>query len=118
MPYAPKRPCWRKGCGEYQPCPKHAKHQRPRAQVYDDRRGSAHSRGYDASHRAWRERILARDPLCKGCDIEPSTVADHIKPVVDGGQWTEENGQGLCRRCHAKKTAKERDARRTRGQVH
>ena len=57
--------------------------------------------------------VLARNPLC----VDPfkrhpnaavlSTIADHIVPLHDGGGWALENGQGLCGRCHAVKTARE-----------
>jgi 5-methylcytosine-specific restriction protein A len=51
--------------------------------------------------------ILARDPICRICKVEASTVADHIVPLRRGGDWGLENGQGLCASCHGKKTAKE-----------
>lgn len=60
-----------------------------------------------------RRKVLQRDKYCqehlnKGEYIVP-TVADHIKPVSQGGDfWDEDNLQGLCKSCHNKKSAKER----------
>ena len=58
--------------------------------------------------------LLARDPVCRDPfgrhrgQFVPATVADHVTPVRLGGQWTEENGQGLCASCHAEKRRRER----------
>jgi len=51
--------------------------------------------------------VLSRDPMCRteGCG-NPSTVADHIVPLEQGGENTFENLQGLCASCHNRKTAK------------
>lgn len=62
-----------------------------------------------------RTRILKRDPVCRctGCThhdgrcTKPSTVADHIIPVAEGGTDTLANGQGLCASCHDAKTRAE-----------
>ena len=51
--------------------------------------------------------ILARDPVCKDCGSAPSTEADHIVALEDGGTWEMTNGQGLCKPCHSRKTWKE-----------
>jgi hypothetical protein len=32
--------------------------------------------------------VLVRDPICKACDKELSTQADHIVPLEDGGDPT------------------------------
>ncbi|HEX3527550.1 MAG TPA: HNH endonuclease signature motif containing protein [Thermoanaerobaculia bacterium] len=34
-------------------------------------------------------------------------MADHAVPVVQGGAWSEENGQGMCGPCHDQKRARE-----------
>lgn len=56
--------------------------------------------------------MLSRYPVCVMCHgsgrITPATVADHIKPLRQGGGWGLDNGQGLCHACHNAKTAKER----------
>jgi len=51
--------------------------------------------------------ILQRDPWCVHCGERPSTQADHIKPVAEGGDHSLSNGQGLCEPCHAAKTRRE-----------
>jgi len=52
--------------------------------------------------------ILARDPICRGCERAPSLVDDHIVPIALGGSATDaQNQQGLCLSCHGYKTAKE-----------
>lgn len=74
-----------------------------------------------------RPRILKRDPMCKRCEIAVSEIADHVVPAAvavaqarASGRWPlnpwmgyyiETNLQGLCRGCHAEKTAE--DMRRT-----
>ncbi|MGH7243359.1 MAG: HNH endonuclease [Phycisphaerales bacterium] len=51
--------------------------------------------------------VLRRDPICVVCDREPSSEVDHIRPKAQGGEDTEENLQGICKRCHADKTSHE-----------
>jgi 5-methylcytosine-specific restriction protein A len=55
--------------------------------------------------------ILNRDPLCTRClqsgRVTPSTTVDHIVPKSLGGEDTEDNLRGLCRRCHEVKTSRE-----------
>lgn len=58
-------------------------------------------------------------PLCEEClrkgRTEPANVVDHIKEITDGGDPLDWNNlQSLCRACHNRKTAKERQ-RRARG---
>lgn len=64
--------------------PIHRPHPPARNQTvsYNDRRGSAHSRGYDSKWRALRQRHLCDNPLCVFCLAEGRTTAgevvDHI----------------------------------------
>ena len=55
--------------------------------------------------------VLARDPLCVDYKaqgkIVPATDADHIVALARGGDWSEDNGQGLCHSCHSLKTRRE-----------
>lgn len=113
------QPCQRPGCralADARYCAEHAPAERGR---FDRERGSAASRGYGRRHERWRKMILARDPLCmiqklcgRGISPDalpaPATHADHIVPVRAGGEWSMENGQGACQRCHGWKTALER----------
>ena len=100
-PYAAPSLCSRPGCGKI------GKHSH---REYDQQRGTAASRGYDARHRRWRKMILARDPICVMCRATGmavvATVADHIIPLRQGGGWELENGRGLCHSHHNQVTAK------------
>ena len=111
MTTAPMRPCPVGNCpkllkrGERR-CDEHDKADR---KAYDHERGSAASRGYGSHHRAWRNVILARYPVCKigvKCGgTKPSTIADHIIPLEAGGTFADDNGQGCCQPCHDWKRA-------------
>lgn len=115
MPRRPKRPCSYPGCPELtEPgqrfCNKHKKQEQKR---YDQERGTAAQRGYNARWRRARKRFLAANPLCVECKKEgrltPATVVDHIIPHKGDMKlfWDERNWQALCKRCHDRKTAKE-----------
>ncbi len=64
------------------------------------------ARGYGAAHRRWAKAVLTRDPLCVDCLDEGismrATDADHI----DGDAFNRQvdNGRGLCRQCHNRRT--------------
>lgn len=68
---------------------------------------------YGHKWRQLREWVLRRQPLCKECEkrgkIEPATEVDHI--LKHGGDmklfWDKNNLQGLCKKCHSAKTARE-----------
>ena len=55
---------------------------------------------------------MARDPLCVRCletgRVTPSKIADHIVPLdpndPESGDWSLDNGMGLCQPCHNRKT--------------
>ena len=83
----------------------------PRPAKRKDSRPSAAKRSYNRRHQKWRLMVLARDPICKACNRLPSTDADHIIPLRDGGTWALENGAGLCKSCHSQKTWKESHGR-------
>jgi 5-methylcytosine-specific restriction protein A len=52
--------------------------------------------------------VLARDLICKACNQQAATEADHVVPIARGGDvWELSNLQGLCARCHAVKTRRE-----------
>jgi 5-methylcytosine-specific restriction protein A len=106
-----RHPCLHPGCpvlvsrGESR-CPTHKQRHE---QAYNAARGTAAERGYDAAHRKWRAQILARDPICRACGVEPSTFADHIVPLRLGGAKLDlSNGQGMCKWCHQAKRGRER----------
>jgi 5-methylcytosine-specific restriction protein A len=93
------RPCSSPRCPYTNPCPVHTR-------IRESLRGRPAARGYDTRHRRWRTMVLHRFPYCVVCG-DVATVADHIVPLRAGGEWTLENGQGLCLSCHNAKAAKE-----------
>ena len=60
----------------------------------------------------WRKlskMIRQRDPICKICNNRLSQVADHIIPISQGGdKYDMDNLQGVCHKCHNKKSQSER----------
>ncbi|WIA57814.1 HNH endonuclease signature motif containing protein [Sphingobium sp. WTD-1] len=91
--------------------------QKPRAKAWASTRKSRQERGYGREHDRMREIVLREEPLCRPCHargrITPATIADHIKPLSEGGSGERENYQGICKPCHDVKTAEE--AARARG---
>jgi 5-methylcytosine-specific restriction enzyme A len=80
-----------------------------------ERRESAAARGYGRQWRKARAAYLAVHPLCVMCeaagDVTPATVVDHRvhhEGPHDRLFWDQENWQSLCKRCHDRKTARER----------
>jgi 5-methylcytosine-specific restriction protein A len=79
---------------------------RPAKQVRDERRGTAHERGYGARWQATRLGYLQRHPLCCCCKanglVRAATVLDHIQPHRGdmGLFWDPTNWQGLDADCH------------------
>ena len=129
MPTAVQRYCQQLGCLALVRegfCPTH---ERQAQRLYDDRRGSAHSRGYGARWGHYRQTFRALYPLCgmrppgapetadSRCAaagrVEPMYVVDHIVPVTGPDDPTFDdprNHQALCERCHNAK--RQREARR------
>lgn len=72
----------------------------------EERRGSAHERGYGARWRRARSAYLARHPLCCCCKsngrIVAASLVDHIEPHRGDMAkfWDSDNWQPLCERCH------------------
>lgn len=59
-------------------------------------------------YRKARARFLTKHPFCAVCG-KPATDLDHIVPHRGDLSlfWDESNWQGLCHRCHSKKTMEE-----------
>lgn len=85
-----------------------------RNSVNERARGSAASRGYDSRWQKARLLYLSENPLCVRCkEGGRDTIAnevDHIVPHQGDHElfWSECNWQSLCKRCHSKKTVRER----------
>lgn len=59
-----------------------------------------------------RRAVLRRDPWCMHCGKDASTDVDHIEPLreilaAQGDPFDPAACQGLCKRCHSKKTRRE-----------
>jgi len=109
LPWAPALPCRHPGCRKFRSpekrgCPDHERNYR----TEDERRGSSNSRGYGWSWQKLRKSILKRDPVCAICKRAWSEEVDHCIPKARGGSDDESNLQGVCRSCHAEKTALEK----------
>lgn len=52
-----------------------------------------------------RAEILKRDPICKICDVRPSTHCDHI--VAKADRDGPSDLQGVCGPCHDQKSSRE-----------
>ena len=123
IPRRLNKPCNYPGCPELVKagqtyCKKHSKKEISRKNNRYDReqRDERAAKFYHSS--AWRKlrRIkMKEDPLCEMCleegRTEQADMVDHIVPVqVDWPlRLVKDNLQSLCNRCHAEKTAEERD---------
>lgn len=103
MPRKPSLNCRIPGCNGGGACELHT----PKPWEQSSRR---HRLPSDWNRR--RARILRRDPICRSCMAAPSAEVDH----VDGtDNHADTNLQGLCKPCHARKTAAEAAVARKRG---
>lgn len=93
-------------CGDCKPAAERAKTRDSgavdRKRVYNSRRW-----------RGLRRQVLREEPWCRipGCTNLSSDV-DHVVPLrqiveAGGDPYARENVQGLCKRCHSEKTARE-----------
>ena len=121
MPSRPPKPCAQYGCSAPATTSRHCAAHAPAARraerkAYDQRRGSAQDRGYDARWRKVRLLQLQRHPLCVMCEREgrvtAATVVDHIVPHGSDPAlfWNPENWQSLCVSHHSGE--KQREERR------
>lgn len=59
--------------------------------------------------------MIAEEPICRICTVNPSEVADHIVERADGGApFDRSNLQGACNRCNVAKGQRAAQARRKR----
>ena len=114
MPIAAPKACGKPGCGAHAlPGRGHcAAHDWQQRQAQDERRGTAHERGYDARWQRASKAFLAAHPLCAASkaagSIEAADVVDHIVPHRGDMRlfWDPGNWQSLSKRCHDKKTSR------------
>ena len=109
MPQIPLHTCAKPGCNNLtrdRYCELH--NQRPQ-----DTRANSNERGYTYKWHREAKSYLAKHPWCVECGRNgrhsPATEVDHIIPHKGNQQlfWDRGNWQGLCHRCHSRKTAKE-----------
>jgi len=118
MPIAPPRMC--AGCGQVVGRG-HACQRQAVQRAVDQRRGTAHSRGYTHHWAAYARRWRAAHPFCgmrldgaysaehsvcvqQGDLLREAQVVDHIVPIKAGGSmWDPDNHQSLCQRCNLRK---------------
>lgn len=110
MPSQPARPCRMPGCPALTRdragyCRAHADTHRRWGGV--DTRRSAAARGYDSAWRTLRDAVLDEQPTCADCH-QPATLVDHIVPLRFGGTHDRANLKAMCRRCHARKSEREK----------
>lgn len=74
---------------------------------------SRQERGYDVEHDRLRKVVLAEEPWCYICRANPSTTADHVIPLSQGGTTTRENMRGACKDCQRSKAGREGAQART-----
>lgn len=113
MPRRAPLPCPEPGCPVLTQggrCPAHRKADYRR---WDEGRGTAHQRLYDARWQRYSRRYLREHPLCvvdmaAGRTV-PSEATDHIVPHRGDVKlfWDPSNHQALCKLCHDRKTAGE-----------
>ncbi|NPD67286.1 HNH endonuclease [Lichenicola cladoniae] len=89
-----------------------------RVQQFDQRRGSASSRGYDRAWQRCRNAFIASYPLCLFClnkgIVQAAEEVDHIKSIEAAPElrldWS--NLRSLCKACHSSRTATDTAATR------
>lgn len=105
MPRSSATPCNKPGCGALtytRFCSEHK-------QV--EHRRSSNARGYDSAWRRLSNRYREANPLCEPCkakgEFVPVALVDHVIPVHVAPERVHDmdNLQGMCRPCHAEKTA-------------
>lgn len=105
--------CSSPGCFNLQPCPDHPKKAWEKGGAEPDR-----LRGRKAVTR--RRRVLERDNftcyICGEVRLENGLIADHVKPLAEGGADTMGNLRAICLDCDQVKSAEEaaRGRRRAR----
>jgi len=110
MPRRAARPCAHPGCPNLvrgrgvRYCPEHlALHRREQ----DARRGTPAERGYNATWRRIRARVLREAPVCQECGKRASELVHHRDG--DASNNSASNLIALCSRCHAKIHARRGD---------
>ena len=114
MPRKPKHPCGWPGCPNLTDkyyCPEHQKAANRQYERY--KRNPATRSRYGKSWRQVRKRYSQQHPLCEMCLAQgkamPMDHVHHIVPLSQGGSNEESNLMSLCKSCHSKIHACEKD---------
>ena len=105
MPQKLARPCSCSGCpGLAELGTSYCKAHTKLGRRYDDRRGTASKRGYDARWLKIRAMVLAEEPLCRACGEQGKTTVASMVHHADGNPRNndETNLVPLCTACHGK----------------
>jgi 5-methylcytosine-specific restriction protein A len=111
----PKKPC----SGRYGNCPnlvkigekfcpdcqpREKKREQAKTREYDQKRGSATQRGYNAHWQKVRLRKLKQNPLCQKCENFPIFRKADLVHHIDGNSKNNamENLMSVCTACHEK----------------
>lgn len=92
-------------------------HTKRRWQAQDERRGTAHARGYDAQWRKLRLWFLQRNPLCADCRkhgyVTAAYEVHHIVPIAQAPErrLDPDNLASLCKPCHSRISLRDSVAR-------
>ena len=105
MPPKPPKPCNHPGCRALTLDRYCEKHREQNKKVWENKRHVPRMTGRALQRE--RERLFRLQPICAICGQAPSTVRDHIISLLEGGTDTRENAQGVCKRCHNRKTGQE-----------
>ena len=65
---------------------------------------------------AMRKSVLAEDPICRICGVNPSTRVDHIVSRAEGGSDERGNLRGICYACDKKRIGQQAAIGRKRKQ--
>jgi len=113
MPSRAATPCKQKQCNGLVRggvCNRCGSQRREKDRTHDERRGTAHARGYGANWQKVRLMQLAIQPLCQDCLTEGRVTiggeVHHIKAKRDGGDNSFENLMTLCKSHHSQRTAR------------
>lgn len=114
MPLKPKHPCGWPGCPNLTDkayCPEHIKAANKQYEKY--RRDPQTSSRYGKAWQLARKKYKAKHPLCEMCLADgkavPMEQVHHIVPLSQGGTHDESNLMSLCKSCHSKIHASEKD---------
>ncbi len=108
MPTSAPHACPAPGCPRLVPAGQSRcdEHELKREAVDRARRGSSHTRGYDARWRSYRLTFLGANPLCVECSaagrVTAATVVDHIRAHKGDPSlfWEPTNHRAVCKRHH------------------